>query len=1026
MGTGVGPDRPTGLYEELISESLKRDLEGLSEAGFTAFRAKLDAAEAPGVLAAYLERFLRQALARLPSEERLRRQVELCNEIVQLVSSNGSDEALDPLITPAELLKALVHQGGSAPPRPQTPLDQSALLVNAPREPKLASELSTELRSADRVDLLCSFVMWNGVRALRPSLEYALEKGVPLRVITTTYMGTTEKRALDLLESMGAQIKVSYDSRVTRLHAKAWLFERDTGFSTAYIGSSNLSHSALHEGLEWNVRVSQRSAGDLLDRFRMAFESYWADPHFLPYDAERFLEASHSEGRTNVDFTAFDVRPYPHQEQILERLKVERERHSRNRNLVVAATGTGKTVIAALDYRRLAEEWGGASLLFVAHRKEILTQSLTTFRHVMRDGSFGELQVGDERADRWQHVFASVQGLSREMVESLEPSKFDVVIIDEFHHAAAPTYARLLDHLAPKQLLGLTATPERTDGQDVTVWFGGRIAAELRVWQAIDEGLLCPFQYFGVADEVDLGTVAWRQGGYDLRALSEVYTGNEARVAKVLRALKETVFDVGRMRALGFCVSVEHAKFMAESFQRAGIPSRAVHGGSAPDDREQALRDLRDRRVNVLFAVDLYNEGVDVPEIDTVLFLRPTESATVFLQQLGRGLRTCPGKAGLTVLDFIGQQHRKFRFDLRYRALTGASRADLEKQVENEFPFLPSGCHIQLDRVSREIVLNNIKSALGLRRDRLIAELKSMGEVSLEAFLATNHLRLSDIYRGGGSWTGLKKAAGLPVDPEGPEHASYMRGVSRLLHIDDPERLDLYRRVLQHSEPDDFSRISERHRRLLTMLHFSLRAGAPEASIPDALRRLYEHKAIQEELVEVFDLLDQQADTLPMPSDLPDEIPLLVHERYSRDEVLSAVGQSTISKPTQLREGVRYVKDHLLDLLFVTLKKSDRDFSPTTMYKDYAISPTLFHWESQSTTSEDRETGQRYINHEQTGNKIALFARAERTWDLGTSPYMFLGLVRYVSHSGSRPMSIVWKLDTPLPMDFFEVARAVT
>lgn len=1016
---------PTGLYEELLTDRLAAALRAAPMAALRPVLENLDETEAPEILAQYVYRLLVAALHRLPSHERIQHQIDLCNRLITEVLNELPVEDLAGARASSEkkMLRALLEK--RQPQRPRTPLDQSALLVNAPREPSLAAELLAEIDSADAIDVLCSFVLWNGVRALWPALEAARERGVPVRVITTTYMGITQPRALAVLSELGAKMRVSYDSRITRLHAKAWLFERNSGFATAYIGSSNLSHSALHDGLEWNVRISQRSAPALMDRFRAAFEGYWADDHFLPYDADRFAEAIRAQRpQDNVDFTAFDVRPYPHQEQILEWLEIDRKRHDRWRNLVVAATGTGKTVIAALDYRRLVQEWGPSRLLFVAHRQEILKQSLSTFRHVMKDGSFGELYVAGSRPDDWRHVFASVQSLSRPVIDDIDPEAFDVVIIDEFHHAAAPTYDRILQRLRPRAMLGLTATPERTDGKDVTVWFDGHISAELRVWQAIDEGLLCPFQYFGVSDDTDLSSLEWRRGGYNLQELSGVYTGNDARVAKVLRATRAIVADPIQMRALGFCVSIDHANYMAQAFERSGIPALAVSGLTAQAERDEALRRLRDREVKVLFAVDLYNEGIDVPEIDTLFFLRPTESATVFLQQLGRGLRKAPGKSGLTVLDFIGQQHRRFRFDLRYRALTGATRSLLQRQIEQGFPFLPSGCHIQLDRVAQRTILDNVTSALSLRRTQLVDELRSLGDVSLSRFLTETGLELEDIYRGRGGWTTLRRAAGLPAPPAGAKEEVYLRGIARLLHVDDPERIGAYRRALT-SEGLDVDSLPVRAKRLLTMLAYSLSPSDPQPSLGAAMEQLRRHPAVVDELGQVLDIVDETAGALPRPVDLPQEVPLLVHERYSRDEVLVALGESTIEKASQLREGVRFVHAYGLDVFFITLNKAKREFSPTTMYRDYAISTTLFHWESQSTTSEESQTGQRYINHRSMGAKMLLFARQNKRSSVGTEPYLFLGLADYVQHHGSRPMAITWKLQVPIPPEFFELARAI-
>ena len=369
-----------------------------------------------------------------------------------------------------------------------------------------------------------------------------------MRVVTTTYMGATERRALDrLVREFGAEVKIQYDAQRTRLHAKAWLFRRDTQFDTAYVGSSNLSRAALLDGVEWNVRLSRIATPTLMAKFIATFDTYWNDASFETYDPDRdrdrlddaLAEASGQRGAggLTISLSGLEVRAYPYQAEMLESLAVERTVHDRHRNLVVAATGTGKTVIAALDYRSLCEpgQQERPSLLFVAHRQEILNQSLRTYREVLADASFGELYVGGSRPERWKHVFASVQSLHSYGVANLPVDAYEIVVIDEFHHAEASTYRALLDHLQPRELLGLTATPERADGVDVRSFFGGRTAAELRLWDALSDGLLTPFHYFGIADGTDLSAIQWSRGGYDLGSLSNLYTGNDARAAIVLR-----------------------------------------------------------------------------------------------------------------------------------------------------------------------------------------------------------------------------------------------------------------------------------------------------------------------------------------------------------------------------------------------------------------------------------------------------------------------------------------------------------
>jgi len=564
----------------------------------------------------------------------------------------------------------------------------------------------------------------------------------------------------------------------------------------------------------------------------------------------------------------------------------------------------------------------------------------------------------------------------------------------------------------------------------VLEYFDGRIAAELRLWEALDRGLLCPFQYFGIHDDVDVSRVRWRRGGYDLAELSNVYTGDHARVLLILGAIKRTVASTDTMRGLGFCVSIAHAQFMAAEFQRAGLPAQAVWADTGREERDQALRDLKAGRIKVLFAVDIFNEGVDLPEIDTVLFLRPTESATVFLQQLGRGLRHADRKNCLTVLDFIGQAHQRFRFDVRFRALAGITRADIRHAVEQGFPHLPSGCSIQLDRVASRIVLENVKRAIGGTFKSLLSELRSIGrDLTLQEFLHEADIDLEDLYHAPGwTWSELRRRSGLPTDARGSDEEALARGIRRVLHMDDQQRLGFYRKFLSKMGTDEVESLSEVEKRMLLGLHFCLWGTESKwTSLAASMEALSRHAALRKELIEVLAILEDRAANLSTPLERVlrwgHSVPLSIHSQYQLDEVLSSFRLMTIDHPHRIREGVKYDASTNSDLLFVTLEKTESHYSPTTLYQDYAISPKLFHWESQSTTSEGSETGQRYINHERIGSHVLLFVRERIKQGDRTQAYTFLGPVRYLRHTGERPMAIVWELELEMPARFFSESR---
>jgi superfamily II DNA or RNA helicase/HKD family nuclease len=1017
-----------GLYETLITEALEEQLGFLGDR-VEARRTDLHEAEAADRLALHLSRVVERAIASLDKNERVARGTALARHLVDVIVEATAANTLDAErpVSPARVLRSVV---GKLPdgrpediPGPLIPLLDTTLLTNAPGEPRVGNQVLAEIHSADRIDVVMAFIRRSGISPLVDALRAHCGAGREVRVLTTTYTGSTEARALDELRELGADVRVSYDVTSTRLHAKAWLFHRRSGFSTAYIGSSNLTHSAQVSGLEWNIRASSARNASVVDKVAAVFETYWHSGDFVPYDREQFLARTESEGGRTLQFTLspVELRPEPFQERLLEQIALARSR-GHHRNLLVSATGTGKTVMAALDYARLREELPRSRLLFVAHREEILTQTVATFRHALRDHSFGELWVGRERPRLFEHVFASIQSLNPSGLDDLDPGQFDVVIVDEFHHAAASSYQALLNHVRPAELLGLTATPERSDGLPILDWFDGRIAAELRLWDAVDQHRLVPFAYFGVHDGLDLRDVPWRRGrGYDVDSLSNLFTSNDAWARLVIKEVARRVDDLKRMRALGFCVSVEHARFMARVFREAGVSATAIWSDTPVDERRQALRDLAERRVNVVFSVDLFNEGVDVPAVDTLLMLRPTDSPTLFLQQLGRGLRRHPSKAICTVFDFIGHHRAEFRFDRRLRALLGGHRSEVAEQVEQGFPFLPAGCHMELDRVASEIVLASIRGAVPSRWSAKVEELRSMAHgtaaVSLPTFLEKSGLELEDIYAGDKSWSDLCQDAGLPVQPAGPHEGSLRRACGRLLHIDDQKRIDAYRRLLQTEVAPDLATLSVLDQRLLRMIVAPLldKSVSKTTTLGEGCVLLWAHPQVRSEILALMDVLDDRVAHLPSPLANHPEVPLVVHARYTRIEIMAAFGIGDGAKVAPWQTGAYWAKEAKADLLAFTLDKTSGQFSPTTRYRDYAISRDLIHWESQSTTRANSGMGGRYQNHREQGSSIMLFARL-RSDDRA---FYFLGPGNYVSHESELPMAVTWRLAHTLPGDLF-------
>lgn len=890
------------------------------------------------------------------------------------------------------------------------------------------------MESADEVDLLCAFVKFTGVTVLAPQFELLAERGIAPRVLTTTYMGATDRRALDVLvKDYGAQVKVRFEKASTRLHAKAWLFRRQSGFDTAYVGSSNLSRAALVDGLEWNVRLSSVAHAAQIAKFRTVFDSYWNLADFELYnpdtDAEKLDRALEEAGGRKsssvlVTLSGLEVRPFGHQQLMLDALATEREVFDHHRNLLIAATGTGKTVVAALDYRALSEQADGRlpTLLFVAHRKEILVQALRTYRAVLGDGSFGELFVGGERPRHWKQIFASVQSLNRGQLASEE---WDVLVIDEFHHAESASYRRLLSSITAGEVLGLTATPERADGVDVRELFDGRTAYELRLWDALEQDLLCPFHYYGISDNTDLRDVEWTAGQYSPGALSDLYTGNDARTLLVIKALREKVLDPTRMRALGFCVTVDHAKYMAEAFTARGIPSAVIVGTTDPDERRALVERLRSGELRCIFTVDVFNEGVDIPSVDVVLMLRPTASSTVFIQQLGRGLRRSPGKAVLIVLDFVGQHRADFDLAGRFHAMTGLTRRRIESDLDVGFPSLPGASRIVLDEVSQDEVLRSIKAAVKANsKNALAKDLRSLGAVpKLAEFLNETNRGLDDIYRTDRSWTTIVSIAAGEPEPDGQEK-KLLKRLQRLRTVDDLDRIREYTRV---SEGILSGHTFSRDDMWASMLIDYLLPSQPTPDFEHTVAELATYPRLFEELVQLMEASTRNIHhvSLPLDDNLAD-LPLRSHASYSREELLSALDwRGKDGRPQGSREGVAWSEIHQTDIFFINLHKDERVFSPSTMYRDVPVSPTLFDWESQSNTSQESKAGRRYLAQRETGTNVLLAVRNSPKDDVATAPFVLLGNADYVSHSGERPIQIRWKLRRPMPTDILAQASAL-
>ena len=1021
-----------GTYENLITDGLRQDMLDASKIGMVCKQEDIDSAESPNMLTEHLSKLIRNRLSdeNLSAEER----ADFANRLIDFLGEGKEEKIVDE----KRKLSAVVSQHeearlkatNSTLVRPLTGFRVSNLFTGGQSHVSLSSEIERDIESADTICMIVSFLKLSGVNLIYDHLKrFCSHPQHKLRIITTTYCGVTDAKAVERLAKLpNTEIRISYNTEIERLHAKSYIFERNSGFSTAYIGSSNLSKSAQTDGLEWNIRVTNIENPHIINAALATFDIYWNSHNFEDF-RDGGIEKLYKElQKTREPKLATDVLAkytiLPHQKQILDKLTVMREAGV-HQNLIVAATGTGKTVISAFDYKVFTEQTGGTHrLLFVAHREEILKQSRKTYRSVLQDANFGALWVGNSPPiSGFDFLFISVASFNsnfESIFQKLPSDYYDYIVIDEAHHLVADSYRKILSKFTPKLLIGLTATPERMDGVSLLPDFANQISAEIRLPKALDEGLLTPFQYLCISDDTDLTDEELMQGNrYVANKLTEklCYQG---RVGLIINRLQYYLPDEHKCRALGFCATKKHAQYMAEEFCRVGL--KAAYLTSDNDAERLTLnKKLAKGEINYLFVVDIFNEGVDIPAVDTVLFLRPTESLTIFLQQLGRGLRLYPGKQQLTVFDFVAQLNQKYDFASRFRSLLTRNDKSVVEQVKNGFTFLPHGCNIHMEEKAKEYVLQNIKAAI-YNKTRLVKELRTYNHTpTLTEFIENNGQDIRLIYKDGNCWSSLKREAGMCDYPDDENTKHFVKGIGNLVHANTVSYISFIRKTMLAK--GEIKCNDEREETFAVMLYYSLfidrisKIGVK--NIGEALHRLADYPAFISEILELTDYLlaNLEIKTFSVGEGMP--LSLEQYGCYTREEIFAIFKRQTADKKMQGSvAGVFNIEELNTELFFVTLNKSDKDYSAETMYNDYVVSENEFRWESKNTDSHQGK-GKRYVEQKKNGKKFLLFVRENKKDGFGnTCPFICFGLVDYIRSKDDKPMKINWKTHQPILPQF--------
>lgn len=917
--------------------------------------------------------------------------------------------------------------GGTVSDAVSRPTSVNQLIAGG--EDPLFEHLKRHIDGAKHVDLAVAFAVDSGVAMLEPYLQDLLDRGGELRVVVGDYFGVTEPTALRRLMDLDGQIeRFIYETRGGSFHPKAWVFRAGDGKGAAIVGSSNLTSTALKQGVEWNL-ISGPEPTDW-QVVHDAFGSLIKSPNVRPltqawidgYASRRKVKPLPEFAIAVADESPPDAVPEPHdiQQRALEALKLTRESGHRA-GLVVLATGLGKTWLSAFDSVDFDR------VLFVAHREEILTQAMHTFRRIRPQARFGRY-TGQVKEDG-DIVFASIQTLGRRAhLERYATDAFDYIIVDEFHHAAASSYRALLEHFEPQFLLGLTATPERTDGGDLLGLCGENLVFQCDLFEGVESGRLVPFRYFGVPDEVDYEQIPWRSSRFNEEALTEALASTK-RAENALEQYRK----LAQGPTIGFCCSRVHANFMADYFADAGLRTAAVHSGADSAPRTSSLERLNKGELDILFAVDMFNEGVDVPQIGTVMMLRPTESPILFLQQLGRGLRRAQGKSHLQVIDYIGN-HRSFLTKARALLSAGVGDRSLSRKlddVEKGLFELPTGCSVTYELQA----LDFLKAML---RD-------NSGQNEMEAFYLDFKIRhgqrptAAEIARadfdpgksGHGGWIDFVRDMGEEIPDtlmtthgdllklmgnanfRNPDPLLVLKASLRSLRDGAPiQRLQGAVEMLAERSPEigeiDEQRFEEGLQYWLKTQHFSNDAERLSLSRADRTGLLSEllSELIEWRMIE-FLAAPKDVDIVREKSATSNAGPEL-WRTYMREDIPPLFGKQF--NPGNWNSGIVRVDNDLV--LLTTLNKGA--LSSGNHYEDKFLSPTRMQWQSQNQTRRDGDQGL-ILSGEKPDAKVYLFVRGDKLRGSRAAPFIYCGQPRFVSWTGEKPITVQWELEEAVP-----------
>lgn len=947
-----------------------------------------------------------------------------------------------------KVIKDKIEEVGSKGIIEEKYLIKNRLIVNSKRG-NLLAELKESLRECKSFYFSVAFINFSGLQLLLDSFRDLEERGVKGKIITSTYLNFTEPKALKRLKSFeNIDLKIFIADNEKGFHTKVYIFENEDNFKII-IGSSNITQRALKSNVEWNVMIISKKDTDFVKEVLEEYEGIWSstgivDDEFLEKYNEFIKSIKEKQREIAVDFSEYEViKPNFMQKEAMENL--ERLRSAgEDKALVIAATGTGKTYMSAFDVM----SFNPKRLLFLVHREDILISAEKTYKSLCKNKNITMgFYTGNSKEEEADYLFSTVQTMCRNL-EDFNRDDFDYIVIDEAHHSTSPTYEKILNHFTPKFLLGITATPERCDTGDIFQVFDNNVALEVRLNEALEHELIVPFHYFGITDieTVDYSNV-------DLDNISEISKRLmiNSRVDFIIDKMNFYGFDGNKQKTVGFCVNKEHAYYMAEKFNEAGIFSIALTGDHSIDKRAEEIKNLENENheLKVIFTVDIFNEGVDIPSINQVLMLRPTNSPIVFIQQLGRGLRKHRSKEFLTVLDFIGNHNKAFLIALALKGGRYYDKDSLKVSVATDFSDIPGCSNIQMDRIAQERILNqlnteNFNSLKYLKEE--YNEFKSLlgGKIPYQ---------LMDYVKFDGAPDPLK------FINYGKTYQEFLKKVEKTYEALELLDEDFYKVLKELSDklplkrPYEFAIIKE----LINKSELNIDEASKgirryikdvdEETVKHSFRTLnqdfYDSRE-KNNYIKLFDLVGESlVKLISFEKILADKrykeiivdllnYGLITYEKrfgsenfgvpffklYEQYQMVDAALLSNYEKIHSSFRGSGLITNGKEYFLFVDLHK-DEDIKESINYKDEFLSRSLFQWETPNNTAQSSERGKNIIFNKERGINLHLFVRKYKEIDRKVQPYIYIGKGDVVKYEWEKPIKVEIKLHNRVPENLY-------